>query len=314
MPPPRLAKPLERRQRVVEQPPAHRRVDVTSARELGKLDGSLGLNAGVFVGLREQRQDPRPPRAALAEVQMGLLGRVPGKAATQRRDEGVRVRLGAGLLLAQDLEEAATPPPGPLRERAVEVPQDDPAHGSTVPSTATSSPSCSTRTSSVTRSRPCRIAAAVAASTSRTGKKWKSLSRRQDPLRIGILDPKGAHLGAPEAPAVPAQGIRDRADIRARTDAEVERHDLTCIRDDVQLIDPRPPHRHLQGDAATGQPVRALTPDLYGRDGGDRQLHALRGGRSSRACSSSFGRNVPLPRSSLPPGSPSRSGDGDRSR
>ena len=127
---------------------------------------------------------------------MGVLGRVPRKAATQRRDEGVGVRLGAGLLLAEDLEQAATPPPGPLRERAVEVPQDDPL---------TEAPSRlrqrarlrAARGHPPSPSRPCRIAAAVAASTSRragTEEPRPAAGSRSD----GVLDPEGAHLGAAE--------------------------------------------------------------------------------------------------------------------
>src|SRR5581483_298089 len=58
-------------------------------------------------------------------------------------------------------------PPPPLELLG---PADDP-HGSTVPSTATSSPPHRTRTRSATRRRPCRIAAASRASTSTAGRK-----------------------------------------------------------------------------------------------------------------------------------------------
>src|SRR5437764_13467168 len=69
-----------------------------------------------------------------------------------------------------------------------------------------------------------------------------------------------------------AERDRQRPDVRPGADVDVKRHLLARIRDDVERVHPRAPHRHLHLDAAPREPVRTLTADLHRGCGGDRQL------------------------------------------
>src|SRR5205823_10167675 len=98
------------------------------------------------------------------------------------------------------------------------------------------------------------------------------LVRRDDPLRIGLLDPERPHLGAPERRAVPTERRGDRSYVGPRADAQVEPNDPVAIGNDVERVHAGAPERHLDRLATPVQPVGALTADLDRRGGRNRQL------------------------------------------
>ena len=104
-----------------------------------ELDRSAGFVAHAFVRCRQDLPRRAPPRLRVAQLGMRNRGPVPREAVPQVRDQGVGLDGMAGIVLVERLDETSAPPPGPLRERPVEVPEDEPAQGSTVPSTATRS-------------------------------------------------------------------------------------------------------------------------------------------------------------------------------
>ena len=71
---------------------------------------------------------------------------------------------------------------------------------------------------------------------------------------------------------MPAERVRDRTHVRPRADAQVETSDSVAIGNDVERVHPRAPHGHLDRNAPAVQPVGALTADLHGGRGRDRQL------------------------------------------
>ncbi len=91
-------------------------------------------------------------------------------------------------------------------------------------------------------------------------------------LLVGVLDEERADLRAPQRCAVATERVRNRPDVRARADEQVEPCDTVRIRDDVERVYAGASERHLHGDAAPVQPVGALTTDLDRRRGRDRQL------------------------------------------
>ncbi len=105
---------------------------------------------------------------------------------------------------------------------------------------------------------------------------------RDHPLGVGLRDRERPDFRSPQRRAMPAEHIRDRADIRPRADGYVERDDAVCIRDDVERIDARATHGHLDLDALAMQAIRALATDLHGGRRGDRQLDVTAEGRERR--------------------------------
>ena len=86
--------------------------------------------------------------------------------------------------------------------------------------------------------------------------------RRQDVLLAGILDAERADCRPPDRPAVPAEMVGDRADVRSARDLQVELDERRLVADDAQLVDRGTADRHLDGDAAPLQLVGALALDL----------------------------------------------------
>src|SRR5689334_21839954 len=74
-----------------------------------------------------------------------------------------------------------------------------------------------------------------------------------------------------------SERLRDRSHVGPRADVQLEadravRGGIAAIRDDVERVDERTPQGHLDADALTREPVRALAADLHRRRRGDRQL------------------------------------------
>ena len=72
--------------------------------------------------------------------------------------------------------------------------------------------------------------------------------------------------------AVTAERVRDRADVRPRGDVQLEPRDAVRVPASVELVDVHRAHRHLDGDAAAVERVRALAVDLHRRRGRDREV------------------------------------------
>ena len=92
------------------------------------------------------------------------------------------------------------------------------------------------------------------------------------PFRIRLVDAERADFEPPQRAAVPAERRRDRPHVRPRADAQVELRDTVAIRDDVERVHLRAPHRHVHLHPAPREPVRTLAADLHRRSGRDRQL------------------------------------------
>src|SRR5262245_12294094 len=75
-----------------------------------------------------------------------------------------------------------------------------------------------------------------------------------------------------EADAVAAERFRYRAHVAARAQPHRERRDRLLVLLELELVDRRPPCRHLDRHAAAMEPVRALAADLGRRGSGDLEL------------------------------------------
>ena len=96
--------------------------------------------------------------------------------------------------------------------------------------------------------------------------------RSQNALLVGVLDAERPDLGAAQRRAVPAERVGDRADVRPGRNSQVEVEGWRLEADDLERVDGRAAHRHLDGDAAPMQAVGALAVDLHRRRRRDRQL------------------------------------------
>ena len=148
-----LREPLERGQRVVEQRPAHVRIDVEPPRRVGELERPRGRIARRLVRARELGPHRRPPRLRLAQLGMRHVRPVPREALAQVRPERVGGVPVPRLLGVERLGEQDAPAglASPVRERAVEVPdqQPRPAHPTSWKTTrVTSAPSAPPYTTS----------------------------------------------------------------------------------------------------------------------------------------------------------------------
>ena len=82
-----------------------------------------------------------------------------------------------------------------------------------------------------------------------------------------MLDRERADFRATQRAAVAAERTRNRAHVRPRADAQVERHRLCIPIHDVERMHGRTPHRHLHFHPAPVQPVCTLAVDLHRRGG-----------------------------------------------
>ena len=98
------------------------------------------------------------------------------------------------------------------------------------------------------------------------------LLRVDDPLGIGLVDGERADLEPAQRPAVAAERVGDRAHVGSRRDTQVQRHDTRRVREQIERLDPRAPHRHLDLHTLAVEAVRALAADLHRRRRRDPQL------------------------------------------
>ena len=132
-------------------------------------------------------------------------------------------------------------------------------HGRTVPFTATSSPSHTTRARSVTRVRPARTAAASLRETSTWGRNGNASAGERILASSASSMEKWTAFGAPERRAMASELAGHSAHVGPRADQQIQRRDALLVARQSELVDGRASNRHLHGHAAAGQPVRALS-------------------------------------------------------
>ena len=93
-----------------------------------------------------------------------------------------------------------------------------------------------------------------------------------DPLRVRICHVEGPDVRAPQAHAVPAERLGDGPDVAARAETHRQPRNRRLVPHELELVDARPAHGHLHGDASAVELVRALTADLHRRRGGNLQV------------------------------------------
>ena len=120
--------------------------------------------------------------------------------------------------------------------------------------------------------------APTSASASSSSGRWGSASSdRQHAVLVGVVDPKRADGRPAERPAMAAERVGDRADVRPAPDVQLELDSGGSSRRTTRIAwTMRAPHRHLDGDAPPVQSVRALAVDLDRRRRRYRQLDLAR--------------------------------------
>ena len=170
------------------------------------------------------------------------------------------------------------------------------------------------RAAFASRSRVARRSRSASASASVSPMRPSASSSASTTLGVGLADGERPDLRSPQRGAVAAERIGDRAHVRPGADMEVECRDAVRIRDDVERVDPRPAHGHLDHHAPPVQAVGALAPDLDGRRRRDRELD-LTAEALERGLELGVGREARAARAARPPGRPSScAGRGRRRR
>src|SRR5437899_3055895 len=121
------AETLQRLERVVVERPPAAVVDIELVHAGRQLASPRWIDPSRLVRSGHERLDLRPPGVRVIEMRMGLVGTVPGKAVPQRIADS---RLGnrvARLVRVEHLHQTAPPHAWPVSERAVEVPEQNPA-------------------------------------------------------------------------------------------------------------------------------------------------------------------------------------------
>ena len=123
-------------------------------------------------------------------------------------------------------------------------------------------------------STPARTASGTRSSAPAGSRASASADRQELRLldRARLFDVERADGGAAQRRAVAVERLGDRPDVGAGADVEREAHRLPGIRDHLERVHERTPHRHLDDDAPPRELVRPLAADLDRRRGRDRQL------------------------------------------
>ena len=120
--------PLEHVHGVVEElPPVGPGVALPHA--VRRPSGVGRVDSGTFVCPDAQSRYVLPPAVGVVERGVGVLGLMPGEAVLEAGAEVLSRDAVAWQVLVQDLVEAPVPHPGPVGERAVEVPEHRRGHG-----------------------------------------------------------------------------------------------------------------------------------------------------------------------------------------
>ena len=144
--------------------------------------------------------------------------------------------------------------------------------GITTEPTATSRPSWVVRVSGCGPRAPGPDRLRLAGVHLDRGKKGERLGGGQDPPVVRVVHGERPDLGAAERLAVAAERIRDRPHVRPGADPQVEARHTVLVGEQLERVDPRPPHRHRNLLAAAVQLVGALAVDLHRRGGGHAEL------------------------------------------
>ena len=144
-------------------------------------------------------------------------------------------------------------------------------HGSTVPSTATSS-ALAHRANRPLDSPPARAnRVGLLGGEIDCRQERQRVGRGQDPLFVGVVHGERPDGGAAERAAVPAERIGDRAHVRPRGDEQLERRHAVLVAVQHELVDRRRAIRHVDVLARAKALVGALALDLHGGGGGHAQ-------------------------------------------
>ena len=144
-------------------------------------------------------------------------------------------------------------------------------HGSTVPSTATSSPSHMARTGCSIRRRPLRIASASSGDRSIAGRNGNASAGVRIRSSSASSTENGPTAVRRSDAAVPAERVGDGAHVRPRGDVQLERRHAVLVAMQHELVDRRRAVGHVDVLARAEALVGALALDLHGRGGGHAQ-------------------------------------------